>query len=486
MLKEGEEEPASPSARLMQAPQFNLCIISAMGYYTKIDANLYKKCIQQTLLKHPRFSSILVTNNGKCSWKRTKVDVENHVFAMDLDPDMDSPDKFVENYATNLSGTPMDLTKPLWEIHILNVKTSDASSTALFKIHHSMGDGVSLMALCHACSRKINDPDSLPVFPLSEKHNRAVISDRGLIMNRFWGFVWTVMLVAFYTLMDITAFIATLWLVRDAKTPIKVEHGGAPQSQKRFVHRVVNLDDVKLIKTALNVSINDVVLGVTEAGISRYLNARYEKINENGAEIININGANSLPKSLRLRSTVVFNLRPSPTIKDLADMMEKEELKGMWGNLIGIVILPLKIDMLDNPLTYIRRAKSMMDRKKLSLGHKCAFLVMKLTMSLFGIKAAAAMTSAVFRNTTLTFSNVMGPKEEVNLFGHHLSYIAPSVYGFPQSLVVHHQSYADRLIISIGADEKLIPNPYQLCDDLVKSLQNIKEAVMKLDGNSLC
>lgn len=67
-------------------------------------------------------------------------------------------------------------------------------------------------------------------------------------------------------------------------------------------------------------------------------------------------------------------------------MMEKEELNGMWGNFIGIVLLPFTIDMQDDPLTYIRRAKSTMDGKKLSLGHKCAFAVMKLTMLLFGIE----------------------------------------------------------------------------------------------------
>lgn len=67
-------------------------------------------------------------------------------------------------------------------------------------------------------------------------------------------------------------------------------------------------------------------------------------------------------------------------------MMEKEELNGMWGNIIGIVLLPLTIDMEDDPLAYIRRAKSTMDRKKLSLAHKCASDVMKLMMLLFGIK----------------------------------------------------------------------------------------------------
>lgn len=57
----GEEEAASPSARLMQAQKFNLCIIVAMGYNTTINTNIYRSAVEQTVLKHPRFSSVLVS-----------------------------------------------------------------------------------------------------------------------------------------------------------------------------------------------------------------------------------------------------------------------------------------------------------------------------------------------------------------------------------------------------------------------------------------
>lgn len=48
-----------------------------------------------------------------------------------------------------------------------------------------------------------------------------------------------------------------------------------------------------------------------------------------------------------------------------------------------------------------------------------------------------------------------------------------------QALIIHYNSYANKLIIAMAADEKLIPNPHQLCDDFAKSLQNMKEAVIK-------
>ncbi|KAL6541509.1 hypothetical protein OROGR_010995 [Orobanche gracilis] len=505
--EEEEEEPASPGARLMQAPSFNLCILAVMGYTTTIDLNLFKEEIGRTLARHPRFCSLLIVNNkrrGTFSWKRTKVDLEKHVIAPDLDPEMENPDEFIDNYISGLSKNQMPFEKPLWEVHVLNVRNSDANSTIVFKIDHSIGDGVSLISLVLACARKNPDLATLPgVRP--KNHKKTTKDD--LMMKRLFVLVWTLLTVMFNTLVDCVLFVATILFLKDTKTPIQAERG-VELSPRRFVRRIISLEDVKFVKNAMNVSINDVVLGVTEAGLSRYLNTRYDKNNEKGAEIMK-KSTNHLPKNLRIRSACVFNLRPCAKIEfaayqtvtehativenintDLAEMMEKEKLlKGMWGNLVGIVVLPLTIDLSDDPLTYIRRAKATMDKKKLSLGHKCAFHVMKLMLLIFGNKIAAGVSTRVFRNTTLTFSNVVGPQEEINVFGHPLAYIAPSVFGFPQGLVIHYQSYADKLVIVMSADEKLIPNPHQLCDDLVKSFENIKEAVIKkanVKGSELC
>ncbi|GFP81103.1 o-acyltransferase wsd1 [Phtheirospermum japonicum] len=268
--------------------------------------------------------------------------------------------------------------------------------------------------------------------------------------------------------------------LKDTKTPIKGERG-IEFSPKRFVHRIIDFDDIKLVKSAMNVTVNDVATGVAEAGLTRYLNMRYgKKVNIAKAMQKHVKNTNLLPKNLRLTSVVCFNLRPSPIIEDLADIMENEEkLKGKWGNMIGLAHLPLTMALQDDPLAYLRRAKAAMDRKKQSFEPNCFAMLVILLTKFFGMKRAAAMTSTILWNTTLLFSNIMGPPEEIAPFGHPLSYIAPTLTGFPQALVVHFQSYADKFIISIAADEKLIPNPHQLCDDMVKSLKDIKDALLE-------
>ncbi|KAK5818923.1 hypothetical protein PVK06_023873 [Gossypium arboreum] len=124
----------------------------------------------------------------------------------------------------------------------------------------------------------------------------------------------------------------------------------------------VSLDDIKLVKNAMNTTINDVALGITQAGLSRYINKIYGGNNKDEGAI----EMDNLPKKIHLRSTLLINIRPSAGIQPLADMMEKDA-KAKWGNWIGYVLLLFTIAIRDDPLDYVRDAKATIDRKKRSL-----------------------------------------------------------------------------------------------------------------------
>ena len=79
-----------------------------------------------------------------------------------LDPNIEFPDKFVADYMSNLSRSSIENTKPLWELHLLDIKTSNAEGTGVFRFHHSLGDGMSLMTLVLACTRKTSDLNAIP------------------------------------------------------------------------------------------------------------------------------------------------------------------------------------------------------------------------------------------------------------------------------------------------------------------------------------
>ncbi|PON98007.1 O-acyltransferase [Trema orientale] len=481
--EDDRDQPVSPAGQLFHEPNFNVHILAIMGCKTKIDVAVVRANLPHTLLKHPRFSSLPVVDKekgGEMKWVRTKVDLDKHVITpeVDLSNYKECPDKYVEDYIYNLTKTSVDKSRPLWDLHILNVKTSTAEGVGIFRIHHSVGDGISLMSLLLACTRQTSDPVALPTLP-TKKPDTDNYKSFGLFDTRsFVGFIfglWWVLKLFWNTLLDVLMFTGTaLLLVKDTNTPIK----GPPGSEKnprRIVYKIVSLDDMKLVKNAMNTTINDVALGATQAGLSKYLNRRYGIENQNDEG--ETERKNNLPKKIRLRSILFINIRPSSGIQALADMMEKNT-KAKWGNSFAYVLLPFTIGLRDDPLDYVREAKSTIDRKKHSLEALFTFSIIGLVFKFFGLKSASSLFQRLFSSTTMAFSNVVGPLEEIGFYGHPMAYLSANSYGQANELVICIQSYVNKMSVSLSVDENTIPDPYQLCDDIVESLELIKHTII--------
>ncbi|XVF19282.1 hypothetical protein REPUB_Repub11eG0096900 [Reevesia pubescens] len=206
---------------------------------------------------------------------------------------------------------------------------------------------------------------------------------------------WYVLQVFWNTVIDVFMFVATTLFLKDTKNPLK----GPPEAAftpRRIVYRTVSLDDIKLVKNEMNA-----------AGLSRYINricgqiflpascslwVKQEILSDSFSSLLGGNkkdgGAiemNNLPMNIRLRSTLLINIRPSAGIQALADMMEKDA-EAKWGNWIGYVLLPFTIAIRVDPLDYVRDAKAIIDRKKRSLEAIYTFSIAELALKLFGIK----------------------------------------------------------------------------------------------------
>ncbi|KAF2290466.1 hypothetical protein GH714_013472 [Hevea brasiliensis] len=128
---------------------------------------------------------------------------------------------------------------------------------------------------------------------------------------------------------------ATILFLEDTKTPLK---GASPvgSTARRFVHRTISLDDVKLVKNAMGSTVM-MYDAITQAGLSCYLYRKYD------GELSNSN------------HIVVFK--------------------------------------------------------------------------------------------------VAGPQEEISYFGHPVTFIAPTIYGQPNALMIHVVSYENKMKIILSADE---------------------------------
>ncbi|KAL0721157.1 hypothetical protein Bca4012_035756 [Brassica carinata] len=352
---------------------------------------------------------------------------------------------------------PLDTSRPLWELHLLDLKTSDAEAVAVLKIHHSLGDGMSIMSLLLACMRKTSNPDELPSLPTAS--SRLTAGSRS--DSRLWWLVkviWTAVMLMLNTVSDALEFFVTTLCFKDTETPIKGDFLSMKKGTGlRLVHRT---------------TINDVVLGVTQAGVSRYLEKRYGEEESNTSD-------KKMPKRTRIRAALLVNLRPTTGIQakqELADMMATGS-KCRWGNWFSFLVFPFSVALRDDPLEHLRRAKSIIDRKKNSFGAMLINISCRITVKSFGIQVAATLINRMLSNTTMTFSNMVGPVEEVSFYGHPITYFATSAYGHPHALTIHCQSYMNKMTITLIVDPTVISDPHRLCDDLEESLQNIKAAV---------
>ncbi|KAK3122953.1 hypothetical protein QOZ80_8AG0620990 [Eleusine coracana subsp. coracana] len=414
------EEPVSPTGRLLDS----MWIIVTIGLGAPLDLSVFRAGIDAQLARHPRFRSIQVTDgfkDGNPRWVPATVNLDDHIIVRRLDPAAVAadPDQAVEDYVATLSTLPMDRSRPMWEFHCLDFPTSEATATVALRAHHSLGDGTALLTLLVACTRSVADPTRLPTMPTPARSGRS-------------------------------------------------ETGGNNLHRKRFVHRTLSLDDVKFIKNTLNCTINDVLVGVTSAALSQYY--------------FRNSGDTDMKRLLYFRSILVVNIRPPASLCAILEMIERGNSKDVkWGNRLGYIILPFHIVMHDDPLDYVRAAKRTVDRKKSSLEAIFTNAIGEATLKLFGIKAAGFIFGRMLSNTTIAFSNLVGPGEQVELCGHPVTFIAPSADVPPQALTIHYQSYNNTIKVILAVDEAQFDHR-QLLDDFASSLRSIRDAAVEPRG----
>ncbi|GKA69771.1 O-acyltransferase WSD1-like protein [Tanacetum coccineum] len=156
-----DDEPLTPAGRLFLQRETNIAILCCLGGHEPLRIDNIKSVVAGSMLtKHPRFSSILVIDkNGQEYWRKTEIDLDRHIF-IHHDPieeakdDEDAVNIFMADLAVSV---PFGTDKPLWEVHLLT-----SHKCAVIRVHHAVGDGISLLSLLLTMCRKADDPKKLP------------------------------------------------------------------------------------------------------------------------------------------------------------------------------------------------------------------------------------------------------------------------------------------------------------------------------------
>ncbi|KAL4573127.1 hypothetical protein LXL04_019922 [Taraxacum kok-saghyz] len=456
-------EPVSPTGQYFNSSVLSVSVISILEFDDPIDDSSSLALINDVFLPiNPRFSSIMVEDEeGGKQWKRVEVKAEDHItvpcFPEGLSPQ--SYDHYFNDYLSKMAMDPLPQSKPLWEIHVIKYPTSNASGSVVFKLHHALGDGFSLMGALLSCLQRADNP-SLPLtFPNFQKGVlKTEIEEKSLIrvvpqalsgvLNTVMDFGWSILKSSF---------------LEDGRTPIRSSKEGVEFRPINIMTMTFSLDQIKQIKSRLQVTINDVVTGMIFLGTRLYMEATNEK-SRNG-------------KSTAL---VLLNTRSIGGYKSVDEMVQNDEAQIQWGNQFGFlhVSLPDLHDQSLNPLKFVHETQNIIKRKRNSSAVYLTGMLLEFVRKYRGPEATAEYIHSTLKNSSMTVSNMIGPLEKMTLSNQPVKGLYFMVVNVPQSLTVTVMSYMDQLRVAVGSEKGFIdPVKFRTCTE--KAFGMIFDAAVK-------
>ena len=138
--------------------------------------------------------------------------------------------------------------RPLWNIHIFKYPTSNAAGNIIFKLHHALGDGFSLLGALLSCLKRVENPSVPLTFPsLSSAPNLSRQS------NNIFRNMSNVLYSTFNTVSDFGWSLLKSSYLEDDRTLIRSGDPGVEFKPVVFSTVTFSLDDIKQIKTKLGV-----------------------------------------------------------------------------------------------------------------------------------------------------------------------------------------------------------------------------------------
>ncbi|KAK2972614.1 hypothetical protein RJ640_029233 [Escallonia rubra] len=201
---------------------------------------------------HDQLEQMVIDKNGEKKWKRVEVNLKDHVKVPVLPAKM-SLEFYDEAFSDYLSKTGMEQLpedRPMWEIHMFKYPTSTAAGNIIFKLHHALGDGYSLMGALLSCLQRADNP-SLPLTFPSRQSMSKMDGEGG---RGIFKFVPRIFSGVINTMLDFGGSILKSTVAKDDLTPIRPTDDGAALQPMAITSVTFSLDHIKQIKCSLSVT----------------------------------------------------------------------------------------------------------------------------------------------------------------------------------------------------------------------------------------
>ncbi|XP_058095421.1 wax ester synthase/diacylglycerol acyltransferase 4-like [Magnolia sinica] len=458
-------EPVSPTGQYFNSSALSVSVLAVFESEIPIDDSPTMYMLTNVFLPiNPRFSSIMVKDeNGARHWKRVNIRLEDHVkipvFPASLPPE--SYDVYFQEYVSKIAMEQLPQSRPLWDIHIIKYPMSNAAGAVIIKLHHSMGDGFSLMGALFSCIKRADDP-SLPLTfpsqpkPLQEQDWAGICRNIPRYLSALYN-----------TASDFAFSLLKSNLVEDDKTPVRSATAGVEFRPITISTVTFSLDHIKQVKSKLGATINDVITGIVFYSVHLYMQ----------------DAGQSVPDTARVTSLVLLNTRIISQYQSVKEM-NQPNAESPWGNQFGFLHVSVphcsKKDE-KQPLEFVFKAKEVIQRKRASLAVYLTGQLLEMIRKIKGPEVTAQYIHATLKNTSMTISNLIGPMEQMSIADHPIRGLYFMVVGVPQSLTITMVSYNGQLTVALGTEKGYI-NSQLLSSCMERAFDTIFEAAMGRPG----
>jgi diacylglycerol O-acyltransferase / wax synthase len=438
----------------MEKPTNLMMITTIMVYEGQPDYTRMIRTIAVRLLQYDRFRQRVV--DPLAPWSATRwepdphFDLEAHIHRVALPEPGDQSE--LERLVSDLISTPLDYSKPLWQMHI--VENFGGDFVVITRFHHCIADGIALMRLL--LSLTDDEPDAavpqMPPRPKKKASNGLLSS----VTSPLMGLVNTttrltesaVSLSAAGArasidvlrdpgkLVDVTKqaadFAARLGLVTVRLPDPHTIYKGELTAVKRVAwSRPTSLATVKATGQALGGTINDTMVTAVSGALRLYME-------EQGIRTAGVN----------FRAYIPVNLRA-----------QEEAIK--LGNAFGLVFLSLPVGIID------RQERFQVVHMRMEELKNSPEAVVAITLLNAAGMLPKEVENAAFRiyhaKATAVMTNVPGPQEQLYFAGSALKYMMGWV---PQAgslgLGISIISYNGEIMVGINTDVGLVPDPHKI------------------------
>ncbi|CAI7780675.1 unnamed protein product, partial [Closterium sp. NIES-53] len=130
----------------------------------------------------------------------------------------------------------------------------------------------------------------------------------------------------------------------------------------------------------------------------------------------------------------------------------------------------------------VQRVRAECGQKKVSWEAHLTNLYARLALALLGRKAMAWLFARVAKQTSITVSNITGPKEKLLLYGHVVSELTITTVGQHQAMTCHIESYAGYLNIVVSALGNYVPDAPKMCFHFMEAFRGLERETLCCDG----